>query len=455
MSAGSSHFPSPSSAPALSPARGAPDHPPRTLAGDLATRSGDDVLLQGWLHHQRQLKSVSFMLLRDRSGIAQIVVEDAASRARLAALPHETVLAVRGRVVASPQAPGGVEVHDPAIEVISAPVNEPPVELFRPVLQTQLATRLDHAAVALRHPARAATQRLLGAALRGFRETLTELGFTEIATPKLLESAPEGGANVFTVDYFGRPAYLAQSPQLYKQMMVGALERVFEVGPAFRAEPHDTSRHVSQFLSLDAELGFVRDHHDVMAVVREALAGMMAAMASVATPEPADLPPVPARIPEIHFAEALALVGAALWQDLADEPDLAPEHERWLGEWAEREHGSAWLFVTGYPMRKRPFYTHPQPDDPRWSNSFDLLFRGLEVITGGQRLHRYDDYLVALAERDIAVEPFAGYLEAFGAGMPPHGGFALGVERLVRQIVGAPNVRDVTLFPRDLQRLAP
>jgi nondiscriminating aspartyl-tRNA synthetase len=370
-------------------------------------------------------------------------------------LPHETVLTVLGRAVASPQAPDGVEVHDPRIEVVSAPVEEPPVELFRPVVQTQVATRLDHAAVALRHPVRATTQRLLGAALRGFRDTLTAQGFTEIATPKLLESAPEGGANVFTVDYFGRPAYLAQSPQLYKQIMVGALERVFEVGPALRAEPHDTSRHVSQFLSLDAELGFIDDHRDVMAVVRDVLAGMLAAMAEVTTPEPVELPEVPAEIPAVHFADALALVGEALGQVLADEPDLAPEHERWLGEWAEREHGSAWLFVTGYPMRKRPFYTHPQPDDPRWSNSFDLVFRGLEIVTGGQRLHRHDAYLAALRERGIDAAPFAGYLEAFRCGMPPHGGFALGVERLVRQLVGAQNVRDVMLFPRDLQRLAP
>jgi nondiscriminating aspartyl-tRNA synthetase len=427
----------------------------RSLAGELPLLAGQDVSLQGWLHHQRQLKSVTFLLLRDRSGIAQVVVGDAEARARLAALPHESVLAVQGRVVAAPQAPNGVEVHDPAIEVISAPEEEPPIELFRPVMQTQLATRLDHAAVALRHPARAATQRLLGAAVHGFRDTLTAQGFTEIATPKLLESAPEGGANVFTVDYFGRPAYLAQSPQLYKQIMVGALERVFEVAPAFRAEPHDTSRHVSQFLSLDAELGFIRDHRDVMVVVRDVLAGMIAAMAAVTTPEPVEPPTVPAEIPAVHFADALALVGEALGQDLADEPDLAPEHERWLGEWAEREHGSAWLFVAGYPMRKRPFYTHPQPDDPRWSNSFDLLFRGLEIVTGGQRLHRYDAYLAALRERGIDAAPFAGYLEAFRCGMPPHGGFALGVERLVRQLVGAQNVRDVMLFPRDLQRLAP
>lgn len=427
----------------------------RSLAGELPLLAGQDVFLQGWLHHQRQLKSVSFLLLRDRSGIAQVVIEDADVRASLAALPHESVLAVRGRVVAAPQAPGSVEIHEPALEVISAPEEEPPVELFRPAMQTQLATRLDHAAVALRHPARAATQRLLGAALRGFRDTLAARGFTEIATPKLLESAPEGGANVFTVDYFGRPAYLAQSPQLYKQIMVGALERVFEVAPAFRAEPHDTSRHVSQFLSLDAELGFIRDHRDVMAVVRDVLAGMTAAMAEVATPEPVELPDVPATIPAIHFADALAMVGAALGQDLAEEPDLAPEHERWLGEWAAREHGSAWLFVTGYPMRKRPFYTHPQPDDPRWSNSFDLLFRGMEIVTGGQRLHRHDAYLAALQERGIDAAPFAGYLEAFRSGMPPHGGFALGVERLVRQVTGVQNVREVTLFPRDLQRLAP
>jgi nondiscriminating aspartyl-tRNA synthetase len=167
------------------------------------------------------------------------------------------------------------------------------------------------------------------------------------------------------------------------------------------------------------------------------------------------IPRVPERIPEIHFAEALELVGQALGEDLREEPDLAPEHERWLGDWVLREHGSAWLFVTGYPIRKRPFYTQPQPDDDRWSNSFDLLFRGLEITTGGQRLHRYADYVEALRTRGIPAEPFAGYLEAFRYGMPPHGGFALGVERLVRQITGAQNVRDVMLFPRDMTRLSP
>jgi nondiscriminating aspartyl-tRNA synthetase len=426
---------------------------PRTLARDLPHHIGEPALLQGWLHHVRHLKAVDFLLLRDRSGMAQVIVEAPETRDQIAALPHETVLEVRGTIVASPQAPNGVEIHKPEITVVSQASGEPPIELFRPEMQAQLATRLDHAAVSLRHPARAMTQRLLSAALQGFRDTLVAQGFTEISTPKLLESAPEGGANVFTVDYFGRPAFLAQSPQLYKQIMVGALERVFEVAPAFRAEPHDTSRHVSQFLSLDAELGFIRDHHDVMGVVRDVLAGMTEAMAHV--DGSVEMPDVPAEIPAIHFREALERVSEAIGQDLRDEPDLAPEHERWLGEWAMREHGSDWVFVTGYPMRKRPFYTHPQPDDPQWSNSFDLLFRGLEIVTGGQRLHAYDDYLAALAERDIDPTPFEGYLEAFRFGMPPHGGFALGVERMIRQFVGAQNVREAMLFPRDMQRLRP
>jgi nondiscriminating aspartyl-tRNA synthetase len=289
----------------------------------------------------------------------------------------------------------------------------------------------------------------MAAAMRGFRTTLDKYGCTEIQTPKLLETAPEGGANVFRVDYFGRDAYLAQSPQLYKQIMVGALERVYEVAPAFRAEPHDTSRHVSQYLSLDAELGFIESHQDVMRVLRDVIAGMVDEMRSLEALGVA-VPDVPAEIPQIHFRDALMMLGVP-----EDEPDLAPEHERALGEWALREHGSAWLFVTGYPMTKRPFYTHPQPDDPRWSNSFDLLFMGLEITTGGQRLHRYVDYLAAIEARGMNPEPFTGYLEAFRHGMPPHGGFAIGLERMIKQVVGAGNVREVMLFPRDMQRLAP
>jgi nondiscriminating aspartyl-tRNA synthetase len=275
-----------------------------------------------------------------------------------------------------------------------------------------------------------------------------------VATPKLVESATESGANVFPVDYFGRPAYLAQSPQFHKQQLVGVFERVYEVGPVFRAEPHDTVRHLAEYRSLDVELGFVRDHRDVLAVLREVLAGMVDAIVEHAAPAVgrtgARVPEVPGEIPVIHFADALALVGAP-----ADEPDLAPEHERALGAWALDEHGSDFLAVEGYPMAKRPFYTHPQPDDPRWSNSFDLLFRGLELVTGGQRLHRPGDYDAAIRARGEDPGDYAAYLQAFRHGMPPHGGFAIGLERWVARLVEATNVREVTLYPRDLHRLAP
>ena len=256
---------------------------------------------------------------------------------------------------------------------------------------------------------------------------------------------------MFAVDWFGRPAYLAQSPQFYKQQLVGVFERVYEVGPVFRAEPHDTVRHLAEYRSLDVELGFIRDHREVLAVLREVLAGMVAAAASAeasVASAGASLPVVPDEIPVIHFADALALVGAP-----ADEPDLAPEHERALGAWALAEHGSDFLAVEGYPMAKRPFYTHPQPDDPRWSNSFDLLFRGLELVTGGQRLHRASDYERAIRARGEDPAAYEAYLQAFRHGMPPHGGFAIGLERWVGRLVGAANIREVTLFPRDLNRL--
>ena len=421
----------------------------RTLVCVLPTHVGEVVLLRGWVHHIRMLRAVDFLLLRDRTGIVQVVIDLPDERSRLASLPHESVVELTGRVMRNAQAPGGIELHEALITPMVVPSCEPPIDLYRPDLDLQLPTRLDHAAISLRHPRAIATQPLTAAAMRGFRAQLEGLGFTEIPTPKLLETAPEGGANVFRVDYFGRDAYLAQSPQLYKQIMVGVLERVYEVAPAFRAEPHNTSRHVSQYLSLDAELGFIHDHQDVMRVLRDVLAGMITAMAGVAAPD-VRIPPVPTTIPQIHFRDALAMLGVP-----ANEPDLAPEHERALGSWAMQEYGSAWLFVTGYPMRKRPFYTHPQPDDATWSNSFDLLCMGLEITTGGQRLHLYDDYLAALAAREMDAVPFAGYLEAFRTGMPPHGGFAIGLERMIKQIVGAANVREVMLFPRDMQRLTP
>jgi nondiscriminating aspartyl-tRNA synthetase len=233
-------------------------------------------------------------------------------------------------------------------------------------------------------------------------------------------------------------------------MMVGAFERVHEVGPVFRAEPHDTVRHLSEYVSLDAEIGFITDHRDVLALLRTVLASMRAEVAAVDLPAGTEVPEIPDEFPTIHFSEALRLAGAP-----ADEPDLAPEHERLLGAWAKAEFGSDFLAVEGYPAVKRPFYTHPQPDDPRWTNSFDLLFRGLELVTGGQRLHRYGDYLAAITARGEDPVDFTDYLEAFRHGMPPHGGFAIGLERWVSRILGLENIRLATLFPRDVHRLTP
>jgi nondiscriminating aspartyl-tRNA synthetase len=431
----------------------------RIWTTDLAARVGERVRLAGWLHNLRELRNVAFLILRDGRGTAQIVVDQPEAIARLAALNRETVLTVEGAVVAQPHAPGGIEVHHPSVEVVSPAVEPPPFDLFRPRLAAQLPTLLDHAPLTLRHPRHRALFRLSAALLRGFRETLREMGFVEIQTPKFVASATEGGANVFTVDYFGRPAFLAQSPQFYKQIMVGVFERVFEVGPVFRAEPHDTPRHLNEYVSLDVEMGFIVDHTTVMAVLTEVLRGMVASLSTDAADALAlvgAIPPdVPNVIPRIHFADAQKLIAKEMGEDPRGEPDLAPAHERWLGDWARREHGSDFLFVTGYPMVKRPFYTHPDPTRPQFSNSFDLLFRGLELVTGGQRLHRYDDYLAALAAHGLIPEPFEGYLEAFKYGMPPHGGFAIGLERWVARLVGAENVRETTLFPRDLNRLTP
>ncbi|MGI8916286.1 MAG: aspartate--tRNA(Asn) ligase [Chloroflexota bacterium] len=420
---------------------------------------GERVRMAGWLHRLRRLSNIGFLILRDGQGTAQIVVDDEAALEQLAALHLESVLMVEGLVVAEAQAPGGVEIHAPVVQILSPGQAALPFDLFRPTIKAQLPTVLDHAAVALRHPRQRAIFRLSAAATHGFRATLRESHFVEIQTPKIVGQATEGGANVFSVDYFDRRAYLAQSPQFYKQIMVGVFERVFEVGPVFRAEPHDTPRHINEYVSLDAELGFIADHTTVMAVLSQTMRGMLATLAKEAGDAlrllKIDLPVVPATIPVLHFADALDLVSRATGEDVRAEPDLAPTHERWLGEWAQREYGSDFLLVTGYPLAKRPFYTHPDPQRPQYSNSFDLLFRGLEVTTGGQRLHVYQDYLVALRARGQDAEPLAWYLEAFRHGMPPHGGFAIGLERWIARLVNVPNVRETTLFPRDLQRLTP
>ena len=427
----------------------------RVLSADLPKHIGERVTIAGWLHRRRELKSVTFLIIRDRSGLAQVVLPAGTDPG----LPEETVVQAEGLVTANEQAPGGAELTESAITALSGPAAPPPFDLYRPTVTATLPTILDYAPTTLRHPQLRAGFEISAASVAGFRAALDGLDFTEVFTPKIVESATESGANVFALDYFGRAAYLAQSPQFYKQAMVGVFERVYEVGPVFRAEPHDTARHLAEYTSLDAELGFITDHYDVMAVCRDAVAGIIASVGERGRSQlnqlGASLPAVPAQIPHIHFADAMALISRATGEDVTAEPDLSPAHERWLCEWAVREHGSELLFVTGYPLPSKPFYTYPDPKRPEYSYGFDLLFRGTEIVTGGQRLHRHEDYLAALAARDERLEPYAGYLQVFEHGMPPHGGFALGLERWTARLTGAANVRQVTLFPRDLHRLSP
>jgi nondiscriminating aspartyl-tRNA synthetase len=420
---------------------------------------GHRVTLAGWVHQLRALGGITFVVIRDGFGTAQAVTEDPARVAPLQELQTETVITLTGMVVEEAQAPGGVELHDIAVEVIT-PVTEPlPFPINKRVLKVGLDTFLDNATVGLRNPTYRARFRLSAGLMAAFRAFLGGAGFTEIQSPKLIASASESGANVFPVEYFGQTAYLAQSPQFYKQIMVGVFERVFEVGPVFRAEPHSTSRHINEYVSLDAEMGFITDHFTVMAVLTRLIRHILAHLDEQYPAELAlldvRLPQVPETIPHLHFRDAQQLIFEKYGEDCRGEPDLAPQHERWLGEWAATTHGSDFLFVPGYPMVKRPFYTHPYPADPTYSNSFDLLFRGTELVTGGQRLHRYEDYLAALARAGLPVEPFAYYLEPMRYGMPPHGGFAIGLERFVMQLTGLSNVREATLFPRDINRLAP
>jgi len=431
----------------------------RVWSTDLGRLQGETARVCGWLHRKRELKNLVFLTLRDARGLAQAVIEDQALMEFTKKLRTESVVAVEGRVFGSAEAAGGVEFRDPSIEVIAEAESPAPLDISKKEIGAHQSTILDHAALALRHPAERAKFGLSAITMASFRRFLSGEGFTEIQTPKIVGSATESGATVFKLDYFGRPAYLAQSPQLYKQTMVGVFERVFEVGPVFRAEPHATVRHLNEYVSMDAEMGFIGDHRDIMALLSELVRTMLRDLASEGRSElallGARLPEAPEVFPIVRFKDAQEMIYRATGEDCRGENDLAPGHEKWLGEWAAKEYLSDFLFVEGYPMSKRPFYTQPCPDDPEYSNSFDLLFRGLELVTGGQRLHRYADYLAAMSKKGIDPAIFGGYLEAFRYGMPPHGGFAIGLERWLARLLELENVRETTLFPRDIHRLSP
>jgi nondiscriminating aspartyl-tRNA synthetase len=429
----------------------------RTLSSQLSECVGRPIRLCGWVHRIRNLGGVRFLMLRDRSGIAQVVVPPTTD---LAEVGCECVVTVEGTVRAESRAHGGFEVGAERIQIISrAPT--PPIEVFKPVSveQNRLETILDHRAISLRVPDVLDVFRVEAEIVRAFRHHLNSRGFTEIMSPKVVLAGAEGGSAVFEVGYYDRKAYLAQSPQFYKQIMVGSgLERVFEVGHAYRAEKSETSRHLTEFVSLDFEMGFIESVQDVMTTLAGVVSSIFASLrencGAILEKRKVSLRPFET-IPQIDFLRAKEVLASKFNKTDGIAGDLDTEGERLIGQWAMETHGSPLVFVTGYSVACRPAYAMPMPEDPSRTASFDLLLNGVEISTGGQRIHDYSQLVESFRSRGLNPAGVEGYLEAFRHGMPPHGGMGLGLERFVKQLLNLANVKEASLFPRDRNRLTP
>ncbi|RIH88410.1 aspartate--tRNA(Asn) ligase [Calidithermus roseus] len=421
----------------------------RTLVKEVPNKIGEKVTLQGWLHWKRDLGGIQFALLRDRTGIVQVVVEKGVD------LPlAESCLRVTGQVVHNAKAPGGYEVLANGLEVLTPALEPSPIEIPKEEWRVNPETLLEYRYVSLRGEKARAALKVQAALVRGFRSFLDAQGFTEIYTPKIVSAGAEGGSNLFAIDYFEQRAYLAQSPQLYKQIMVGVYERVYEVAPVFRAEQHATSRHLNEYLSLDVEMGFIESEHDVIDLEEHLLRAMLDEAREAAADEATMLEvawPNTAEMPRLEHSEARRILREELGMPVG--ADFNEEAERALGQWAKEQWGVDFLFVTKYPQAARPFYAYPEEGGA--TRGYDLLFRGLEITSGGQRIHQYDVLIEALKKKGNDPASFAGYLEVFKYGMPPHGGFAIGAERLTQKLLGLPNVRYARAFPRDRHRLTP
>ncbi len=417
---------------------------------ELRQHEGQTVTLQGWVHNRRNLGGIRFLLLRDFSGVAQCVFQGVE-------LPlHESSVRVSGKVVSSPKAPGGVEVQATDLEVVTEALVPPPVEISKEEWHANPETLLAYRAVTVRGLKARATLKVQAELVRAFRHFLDSQGFTEIFTPKLVGAGAEGGANMFEVDYYGKKAYLAQSPQLYKQIMAGVFEKVYETAPVYRAELSHTVRHLAEYLSLDVEFAFIQDDADVMNLQEQLVRTVMQQVSDSCREEFELLGAEPARaeapFPRIPLLEARELVKERYGHESGGK-DLDPEAERLIGRWALEEHGSDFVFVTNYPQAARPFYTYPI--EGGLTRGLDLIFRGTEISSGGQRVHDHSTLVSELKARKLDPEAFSGYLEVFRHGMPPHGGFAIGAERLTALLLGTGNVRFARAFPRDAGRLDP
>ena len=446
----------------------------RVLASDIGKHVQERVALSGWAHHIRDLGAICFVLLRDRSGIAQLVFQDAPQ------FGHESIIRVAGVVVANAKASAGYEVQVEEVEALSTAERDLPLSPHRLREDVGLEALLDHRMLSLRAPRIQAVFRIQAAIIAHFCAYLRREGFTEIKSSKLIASGTEGGTGLFSVDYFGKKVYLAQSPQFYKQALVASgMERVFEVGAAYRAEKHDTPRHLNEYVSLDVEMGFV---YSVDELIDVEIGILEAICAGVHVDCGEDIRrygfSVPygdqfVRAPRIEYKQAIDIIASSregrgagdrhqARERNAPVLDINPEGERILTEWAEEHYDIDAIFITGFPVRKRPFYTLPAETGDAstgsasaGSASFDFLFRGLEMTTGGLRIHDPAHLANNIAKFGLDVNALSDYMQIFRYGAPPHGGFAIGLERLTQKFCNLKSVKEAALFPRDRSRSAP
>lgn len=425
------------------------------LSGDYV---GKTVKMNGAVHNIRDMGEFAFIILRKAEGLVQCVYEEGKTEFDLKDLKEESAVEVTGVIALEERAPQGFELRLTGIQVLSEPAETMPIAINKWKMNTSLETRLSLRPVSLRNVRERAKFKIQEGIVRGFREFLSSQGFTEVHTPKIVSRGAEGGANVFKLNYFNKKAELGQSPQFYKQMMVGVFDRVFEVAPVFRAEKHNTTRHLNEYIGLDFEMGYIDSFEDVMAMETGFLKYTMELLKSEYKKEldmlGIDLPSI-SQIPQVRFDEAKQLVSEKYNRKIRNPFDLEPEEEVLIGRYFKEEYDSDFVFVTHYPSKKRPFYAMDDPADARFTLSFDLLYKGLEITTGGQRIHDYQMILEKMEKRGMDPEDIKDYLMIFKYGMPPHGGLGIGLERLTMRLLDEQNVRETSLFPRDVTRLEP
>lgn len=417
-----------------------------------------EAVLEGAVHSIRNMGDVAFLILRRREGLFQTVYESDKVNVSLHDLKEGMTLRVKGVLCEEGRAPHGRELHIREITVLSQPAEPMPLAIDKWKLDTSLEAKLNFRPIALRNIQERSKFKIQEGIVRAFRDYLYSQGFTEIHTPKIGARGAEGGANLFKFSYFHKPAVLAQSPQFYKQMMVGVFDRVFETGPVFRAEKHNTKRHLNEYTSLDFEMGYIDSFEEIMAMetgfLQYAVQLLKVEYAKELSILKVELPKTD-QIPAVRFDKAKELVAEKYNRKIRNPYDLEPEEEALIGRYFKEEYDADFVFVTHYPSKKRPFYAMDDPEDTRFTLSFDLLFHGLEVTTGGQRIHDYSMLKEKIAARGMEEEGMEQYLDTFKHGMPPHGGLGIGLERLTMQLLGEDNVREACLFPRDLNRLEP